>query len=212
MFRPSPPILLSAGSLDGSFALRYVTASSSASTFTATTASSADPLPITAASLHRLGSRCRSYSDPGTGGLSPGKTDNSVIAHPPPLPGRVTERISGFGSRGYLALPPGPPRGSHQAWVAILATASFRSLIGSHVTGLSLFGQPMGVSSGTLAFAYTLPPFRSVTGLSPVSYRPCRSHLPSRKLKHEIFREAVNISLDRLHQHFWFYIIEIRQM
>jgi hypothetical protein len=35
----------------------------------------------------------------------------------------------------------------------------------------------MGVSSGTLAFAYTLPPFRSVTGFSPVSYRPCWSHL-----------------------------------
>ena len=57
-----------------------------------------------------------------------------------------------------------------------MATASFRSIIGSHITVYSLIGQPMGVSSGTLAFTYTLPPFRSVTGLSPVSYRPCRSH------------------------------------
>jgi hypothetical protein len=29
------------------------------------------------------------------------------------------------------------------------------------VTGYSLFGQPAWVSSGTLAFAYTLPPFRA---------------------------------------------------
>ncbi|MDL1969036.1 MAG: hypothetical protein LWW97_10985, partial [Deltaproteobacteria bacterium] len=35
------------------------------------------------------------------------------------------------------------------------------------------------VSSGTLAFAYTLPPFWLMTGLSPVSYRPCRSHVKS---------------------------------
>jgi hypothetical protein len=44
-------------------------------------------------------------------------------------------------------------------------------------TVYSLVGQQMIVSSGTLAFAYTLPPFRPVSGLSPVSYRPCRSHL-----------------------------------
>jgi hypothetical protein len=29
------------------------------------------------------------------------------------------------------------------------------------VTGYSLFGQPAWVSSGTLAFAYTLPPFKA---------------------------------------------------
>jgi hypothetical protein len=34
----------------------------------------------------------------------------------------------------------------------------------------------MKVSSGTLAFAYTLPPFWPVAGISPASYRPCRSH------------------------------------
>jgi len=39
--------------------------------------------------------------------------------------------------------------------------ASFRSFIGPYVTGYSLFGQPAWVSSGTLAFAYTLPPFRA---------------------------------------------------
>lgn len=64
MFRPSPPILLSAEPLDESFTLGYVTASSSAPTFTTTTASSAGPLPITVTSLHRLGSRCRSYNGP----------------------------------------------------------------------------------------------------------------------------------------------------
>jgi hypothetical protein len=60
------------------------------------------------------------------------------------------------------------------------------------VTGLSLFGQPMGVSSGTLAFAYTLPPFRSVTGLSPVSYRPCRSHLPKLRLGPRFVKDQGN--------------------
>jgi hypothetical protein len=161
MFHPSPPILIPPGSLDGSFTLGYVTAPSQAHIFTTTTASSADPLPITTASLHCLGTPCRNYSGLGTGGPSPGKIDSSFIAHPPPLPDRVTDRISGFGSWGYLALPYRPTRGSHRAWVTILATASFRSVIGSHNTGYSLIGQPMGVSSGTLAFAYTLPPFRS---------------------------------------------------
>jgi len=42
------------------------------------------------------------YNDPGTDGPSAGKFDSSVIVHPPPLPAQVTERISGFGSRGYL--------------------------------------------------------------------------------------------------------------
>jgi hypothetical protein len=129
--------------------------------FTTTTASSADPLPITLASPRRLGSRCRCYNAPGTDGPSPGKIDSAFIAHPPPIPSQVTERISGFGSRRYLALLRQPSRGSHQAWVAILAAASFRSFIGPYVTGYSLFGQPAWVSSGTLAFAYTLPPLRA---------------------------------------------------
>ena len=105
MFHPSPPILNLQGSLDGSFTLGYVTAPSSAPIFTTTTASSADPLPITSTSLQCLGARCRSYSGHGTDGPSPGKIDSCVIAHPPPLPGRVTKRISGFGSGRYLTLP-----------------------------------------------------------------------------------------------------------
>ena len=110
MFHPSPPILNLQGSLDGSFILGYVTAPSSAPIFTTTTASSADPLPITYTSLQCLGARCRSYSGHGTDGPSPGKIDSCVIAHPPPLPGRVTKRISGFGSGRYLTPPfPGLP-------------------------------------------------------------------------------------------------------
>jgi len=52
MFRPSPPASLP---LTESFILRYVTVSSSALSFTTTTASSADPLPVTVTSLLRLG-------------------------------------------------------------------------------------------------------------------------------------------------------------
>ncbi len=109
MFHPSPPIPNLPGSLDGSFTLRYVTTPSSAPTFTTTTASSANPLPITYTSLQCLAAHCRSYSGHGTDGPSPGKIDSYVIAHPPPIPGRVTERISGFSSHGYLPPLPGLP-------------------------------------------------------------------------------------------------------
>lgn len=159
MFRPSPPSLKK-----DAFALFYPLTqspeSSSATRFTTTTTSSADPLPITVTSLLRLGSRCRSYNGPAQAALHRVRSI-TFIAHPPPLPRQVTERISGFGSRGYLALPTRPPRGSHQAWVTILAPASFRSLIGYHSTGNSLLGQPVVVSSGTLAFTYMLPPFKA---------------------------------------------------
>ena len=75
--------------------------------------------------------RCRSYNAPAQAALHRVRS-LTFFAHPPPLLYRVTERISGFGSRRYLALPARPPRGSHQVWVTNLATASFRSLIGSH--------------------------------------------------------------------------------
>ncbi len=121
--------------------------SSSAARFTTTTASSADPLSLTVTSLYRLEPDCRSYNGFDTGGPSPGKIANSFIAHPPPILGWVTKRILGFGSSGYLAPPTLPARGSHRAWVAILATASFRSVIGSHLSVLSRFiGQEMRVS------------------------------------------------------------------
>ena len=128
MFRPSAPTSLS---LSGSFPLRYVTASSSATDFTPTIASSEDPLSITVTFLHRLGHGCRSYNRPGMQTAPHRVRSRTFIAHLPLIPYRITERISGFGSRGYLALPTKPPRGSHRAWVANLAMASFRSFIGT---------------------------------------------------------------------------------
>jgi hypothetical protein len=83
--------------------------------------------------------RCRSYNAPAQTVLLRVRS-LTFIAHPPPLLKRVTERIQGFSGRGRFALPFKPTRGSHQAWVATLATASFRSLIGSCQTVRSLFG------------------------------------------------------------------------
>jgi hypothetical protein len=71
MFRPSPPSHWDAFALF--YPLIQSPGSSSAARFTTTTASSANPLPITVTSLRRLGVRCRSYRRPGTNGPSPGK-------------------------------------------------------------------------------------------------------------------------------------------
>jgi|GEM_PF-1672993 hypothetical protein len=90
--------------------------------------------------------------------------------HPSPPILILPRSLDGSFTLGHVTAPSPAP-------IFTTTTASFRSVIGSHNTGYSLIGQHMGVSSGTLAFAYTLPPFRSVTGFSPVSYRPCWSHL-----------------------------------
>jgi len=174
MFRPSPPTSLS---LTVSFILRYVTAPSQAYGFTTTTASSADPLPITVTSLLRLGQRCRSYNGPVIDGPSLGKIDNCVTAHPPPLPEEVTERISGFGSRRYLApfsrtcqrFTPSLDGGFGYGFLQIPHWRTPRRFS-------LLLGNRVNVSSGTLAFSYMLPPFWSMVRLSLTSYRPCQSH------------------------------------
>jgi len=101
MFHPSAP---TSRSLSGSFTLRYVTASSSATDFTPTTASSVDPLSITTTFLFRLGHGCRSYNQLGVQTVLHRVRSRTLIAHLPPLPYRITKRISGFGSPRYLAL------------------------------------------------------------------------------------------------------------
>jgi len=126
MFRPSAPTSLS---LANSFILKYVTAFSQAAGFTPTMTSSEGPLSVTATSLLRLGLGCRSYNGPDQTACHRVRS-HTFIAHPPPLPCGVTERISGFDNSGYLALSAWPSRGSHRVWVAILTQASFRSLIG----------------------------------------------------------------------------------
>jgi hypothetical protein len=82
MFRPSAPTSLS---LSGSFILRYVTASSSATDFTPTMASSEDPLSVTHTLLCRLGLGCRSYNGPAQTALHRVRS-RTFSAHPPPLP------------------------------------------------------------------------------------------------------------------------------
>jgi len=104
--------------------------------------------------------RCRSYNAPAQ--AAPHRVRSSAFpAHPPLLLCRVTERISDFGRRGYLVLSAQPSGGSHQARMADLTTASFRFLIGSHTTVLSLVGQPVRVSSDTFALICMLPPFKA---------------------------------------------------
>ena len=166
MFHPSAPTSLS---LSDSFTLRYVTASSSATGFTPTMASSEDPLSITPTFLSRLGHGCRSYNQPGMQTALHRVRSRTFIAHLPPLPYRVTERISGFGSPRYLALPVKPTRGSHQVQVTNLAPASFRSLIGS----ISPFAPSSGRSMKFLRAPLLLPTYSLLsgvmTGLAPAS-------------------------------------------
>lgn len=101
MFHPSAPTSLS---LSDSFTLRYVTASSSATDFTPTMASSEDPLSITHTLLCRLGLGCRSYNGPAQTALQQamfstplrGIRSRTFSAHPPPLPHGIR--------KGYRAL------------------------------------------------------------------------------------------------------------
>ena len=105
MFRPSPPASLP---LARRFILRCVSAPSQASDFTTTTASSADPLPLTVALLRRLDPVVAVTAVSAQTALHRVRSI-TFIAHPPLLPDWVTKRISGFGNSGYLALPTRPP-------------------------------------------------------------------------------------------------------
>jgi hypothetical protein len=132
---------------------RYVTVSSSATDFTPAMASSEDLLSTTPTFLSRLGHGCRSYNQPGMQTALHRVRSRTFIAHLPPLPYRVTERISGFGSPRYLALSVKPTRGSHR--VQVTSSSSFLQIPHwLHFTVLSLLGQIYEVSSGTLAPAY----------------------------------------------------------
>ena len=166
MFHPSAPISLS---LSGSFTLRYVTASSLATDFTPTMASPVDPLSITSTFLFRVGHGCCSYNQPGMQTVLHRVRSRTFIAHLPPLPCKITKRISGFGSTRYLATPckacqrftPGLGGKFGSSFLQIPHWLSF--------TCLSLLGQILRVSSGTLAFACIFPLFRVMAGLTPGS-------------------------------------------
>jgi len=75
---------------------------SSASNFTITTASSADPRFITSTLLLRLGLKVSQLHRPKADGPSLGKIITSVSVYLPSIQQQVTVRISGFGGRGHL--------------------------------------------------------------------------------------------------------------
>jgi hypothetical protein len=164
MFRPSAPTSLS---LSGSFILRYVTASSSATSFTPTMASSEDPLSITHTLLCRLGLSCRSYNGPVQ--TAPHRVRSRTFsAHPPPLPCGIRK-----GYRASVMEGTSPLRRACQRFAPSLSgrfDAGFLQI--PHwlsFTGVFLLGQIQRVSSGTLAIVYIFPPFRAMAGLSPAS-------------------------------------------
>lgn len=105
MFRPSA---LTSMSLSGSFILRYVTASSSATDFTPTMASSENPLSITDTFLLRLGLNCRSYSCPVQTALHRVRS-RTFIAHPPPIPCGVRKGNRTLVVRGTSSFPQSLP-------------------------------------------------------------------------------------------------------
>ena len=115
MFRPSPPSYLQKDTYELFYPLIQSPESSLATRFTTTTASSADPLPITVTSLLRLGFRCRSYNVPAQAAIHQVRSITLSLPTHLPLLRSVTERIWGFGSRWYLALTSKPARGSHRA-------------------------------------------------------------------------------------------------
>ena len=164
MFRPSAPTSMS---LSGSFALGYVAVSSSATDFTPTMASSENPLSITATFLCRLGLGCRSYNGPEQTVLHRVRS-RTFPAHPPRIPCGLRKGYRALVVRGTSPYPHSLPevrtKLEWQFWRRLpsdLPLALFHRL--------SLLGQIKRVSSSTLAFAYTFPPFRAVAGLSPAS-------------------------------------------
>ncbi len=134
--------------------------SSSATRFTTTTASSADPLPITVTSLLRLGFRCRSYNVPAQAALH--RVRSITLSLPTHLLYSEVLR-KGYGalvvagtSPSLLSLPEVRTKLEWQFWLRLPSDSSL-----ALIHRLSLIRQQMRVSSDTLAFAYTLPPFRA---------------------------------------------------
>ena len=155
MFRPSAPTSMS---LSDSFILRYVTVSSLATSFTPTMASSENPLSITVTLLCRLELSCRSYSGPVQMALHRVRS-RTFLAHLPPLLCGIRK-----GYRASVVNGTSPSRKACQRFTPSLGGnfgSSFLQI--PHwlsFSVLSLVGQIHRVSSGTLAFAYTFPPFK----------------------------------------------------
>jgi len=153
MFRPSAPTSLS---LSGSFILRYVTASSSATDFTPTMASSEDPLSITHTLLCRLGLGCRSYNGPAPlpHGIRKGYRA-SVMEGTSPFPRSLPEVRTELEWQIRRRLPSDP------------SLALFHRYIPPRADLESFFGHPRSLRLS--AIVYIFPPFRVMAGLSPAS-------------------------------------------
>ena len=172
MFHPSPPTFLSFAE---SFPLRYVTAPSQAPNFTTTTASSADPLPITDTSLLCLGT-VNNYNGPVQTvlhwvrsiamsspthllypvGLRKGYGTSAVPATSSSLPGLPEVRTK-LGRQFWLRLPSDPSLANH--------------LVPLHKTDSrwKFLRAPLPLPTCCLLSGL-------MTGFSPASYRPCQSH------------------------------------
>jgi hypothetical protein len=136
MFCPSAPTSLS---LSGSFTLRHVAASSSATDFTPTMASSEDLLSITATFLCRLGLGCRSYNGPVQTALHRVRS-RTFPAHPPPIPCGIRKGYRALVVRGTSPCPQSLPEvRTELEWQFWLRLPSDLSLALFH--RLSLLGQ-----------------------------------------------------------------------
>ena len=145
MFHPSAP---TSWSLPNSFTLGYVTVSSSATGFTPTMASSADPLSVTVTLLLRLGLGCRSYNGPPQTALHRVRS-RTFIAHPPPLPCGIRKEYRALVIEGTSPIPQSLPKVhtkfGWQVWLQLLSDPSlapFLRFIPHQADPESFFGHP----------------------------------------------------------------------
>lgn len=145
MFRPSAPTSLS---LFGSFTLGHVAASSSATDFTPTMASSENPLSITDTFLCRLGLGCRSYNGPVQTALHRVRS-RTFPAHPPPIPCRLRKGYRASVVRGTSPCPQSLPEVrtelEWQVWLRLPSDPSlalFHRIIPPRADPESFFGHP----------------------------------------------------------------------
>ena len=145
MFRPSAPTSLS---LSNSFPLGYVTASSSAISFTPTMASSENLLSITITFLRRLGLGCRNYNGPVQTALHRVRS-RTFFAHPPPLPCGIRKGYRALVIEGTSPFPQSLPevrtKLGWQIWLELPSDPSlalYHRFIPPRADQKSFFGHP----------------------------------------------------------------------
>ncbi len=106
---------------------------------------------------------------------SPGKNNNSIIAYPPPIQSSATERTSGFRNPRYSALD-ACLKEVHSRLGCDFGSAFLQIPHRLRLNRVSVMGSSFAVSSDTLGFAYSFPPFRAEVGFTPTSCCPYRAH------------------------------------